>query len=226
VQYDNGAYYLFVDGQCNYWVSNPSQVWEETRVGVIDVETAARLGESLHISIWSDLKGTWSDPRGGVYDAPVLIFDDASRAVVCAKLCDAPGVPAAVKEMRDAFPGIAHELWDRGTPIVSSIRAIAVAGEPAPAVPFVEWPLARPITDFLRTGNIGFGEGTLEDNVTSVQALKDLRESFVRGDHGAFVWNILPVKSGGSYYQLFVRDALPFEDAQGIVPLTVDPNGL
>jgi hypothetical protein len=222
VMYDNGAHYIFVDGQCNYWVNHPNQVWDETRSGVLDVETAARLGESLHFGAWSDLRGTWSGD-GGVFDAPVLIFDDAMSAVICADLCDGPGVAGAVKAMRDAFPVVAQELWDRGSPAASGVRAIAVAGQPGPGIPFVDWPLARPIADFVRSGqSIGVGEGTLEADVASARSLQELRASFLRGDHGAFVWNMLPVMSDGAYYQLYLRDALPFENELGLVPLSVD----
>jgi hypothetical protein len=219
--YENGAYYLFVDGQCNYWVSNPSEVWDATRSGVLDVESAAELGKRLHFDAWPELHGTWADPTGGVFDAPVLVFDDAGSAVVCAELCNASDVPSAVKAMRDASPQVAQELWDAGTPIESPVRAIAVVGEFAAQIPYVDWPLARPISDFVRTDDhIGFGLGTLEDNVASVQALKELRASFLRGDHGVFFWNQLPIKSNGSYYSLYLRDTLPFEDAQGLVALT------
>jgi hypothetical protein len=55
-----------------------------------------------------------------------------------------------------------------------------------------------------------------------VQLLKELRASFLRGDHGAFVWGMLPVTSDGAYYQLYLRDALPFENELGLVPLSVD----
>lgn len=222
VLFDHGGSFLFVDDQCRYWANNPSQVWDETRSGRLEVEDATRLGRDLHFQAWHDLGATWTDPRGGVFDAPVLIFDDGTDAVVCVDFCDVPDVPAEVKAMRDELPIVIQELWDRGRAIVSSVRAVAVPAEPGPGVPFVEWPLARPIADFLRTDAVGFGEGTLEDDVASAQALEDLKTSFLRGDHGAFVWDALPVTSGGAYYLLYVRDALPFEDERGLVPLTVD----
>lgn len=217
VMYDNGSPFVFVDGQCNYWVSGP-QVWSETRTGVLDADTAAELGARLHFGAWPDLAGEWNG--SGVADAPTLIFDDSTRVVVCASLCGDASVPAAVKAMRDELPVVAQELWDRGTAVESAVRAIAIPYEQFQGIPFVDWPLARPISDFVRTGSIESGEGILEDDPASVQALKDLRASFVRGDHGAFYWNMLPVTSGGAFYQLYLRDTLPFEDAQGLVPLT------
>ncbi len=219
VLFDNGAYYVFVDGRCNYWAKAPNERWAETRTGVLDTEAAARIGEMLHFNAWDDLDGVWSGE--GVFDAPTLIFDDATNALVCEQLCDTPNVPNAVKAIREAFPMIAAELWDRGQPVGSALRVIAVAREPASHIPFVDWPLARPITDFERTSeNIEYGEGILEEDLASVQALRELRASFLRGDHGAFFWDGLPVTSGGAYYYLFFRDTLPFEDANGFVPLT------
>lgn len=225
VMFDNGGLYLFVDGRCNYWVSNPSERWAETRTGVLDAASALELGERLHFNAWDDLGGVWSDPTGGVFDAPVLVFDDSKNAVVCVELCGAPDVPAAVKAMRDDYAIVEQELWDRGEPVVSGVRAIAVASEPGPGIPFVDWPLSRPISDFVRTvPSIEFGEGTLEDDPVSARALKELRASFVRGDHGAFVWDMLPVSFDGAYYRLYLRDALPFEDERGLVPLSIDVN--
>jgi hypothetical protein len=122
--------------------------------------------------------------------------------------------------MRDELPVVAQELWDLGAPVQSGVRAIAIPYEPFEGIPFVDWPLARPISDFVRTGAVESGQGVLENDPASAQALKDLRASFVRGDHGAFSWDMLPIKPDGAYYQLDMRDTLPFEDAQGFVPLT------
>jgi hypothetical protein len=222
VVYDNGAYYLFVDAQCHYWVNNPSQVWDPTHTGVLDGDAAKQVGEELHFSAWSDLRGTWSDPAGGVFDASILVFDNSQQAVICAELCGASDVPLVVKAMRDASPVIVQELWNRGEPAVSAVRAVATLGESSPGIPYVDWPLARPISDFVRTGDVGFGEGTLEDDADSVRTLKELRASFVRGDHGYFGFDMLPIKANGAYYQLYLRDTLPFEDAAGLVPHTVN----
>ena len=49
------------------------------------------------------------------------------------------------------------------------------------------------------------------------EALKELRASLLRGDHG---WNTLPVTSNGSYYFVYLRDTLPFEDANVFVPFS------
>jgi len=220
VLFDNGGPYVFVDGKCNYWVSNPSQMFAETHTGTLDAETAIELGSRLHFNAWEDLSGDWSDPYGGTFDAPILIFDNSRNAVVCRDHCDASEVPSAVKAMRDAMIRIAQELWDDGAPAPSSLRVVATPAEAGPGIPFVDWPLVRPFSDFVRTGDVGFGEGTLEEDVESVRVLKELRRSFLDGEHGAFVWGMLPVKSGGAYYNLYIRDTLPFEDASGLVPLT------
>lgn len=225
VLFDNGLY-LFVDGQCHYWVSNPNDVWQETRTGVLDAETATRLGDRLRFNAWDDLNGVWSNSNGGVPDSGDFIFDDTEHAVICRDLCDSPDVPAAVKTMRDAFSVVAGELWDRGSAVVSNVRAIAVTSEPSPGRPVVEWPLTRPITDFVVAAPPGYGQGILETDVASVQALKELRASFLRGDHGAFYWNALPVMSNGSYYLVYLRDTLPFEDANGLVPFSDAVNRL
>lgn len=220
--YDNGAAYLFVDGQCHYWANDPSQPWEETRTGVLDADTAAQLGASLHFGAWDDLRGTWENPGSIVADGPTLIFDNAQHAVVCVSRCEGPTIPTAVTEMSDELVDDVQGLWDRGAAADSALRVLAVASDPGPGIPYVDWPLARPISDFTSTSPAPFGQGILEDDPASVQALKDLRRSFLRGDHGAFVWNMLPVTSGGADYQLYVRDALPFEDAHGLVPLSPD----
>ena len=150
VMYDNGALYLFVDAQCNYWVNNPSESWAETRTGLLSADSAVELGESLHFSAWRELSGVWSDPAGGVFDAPMLVFDDAKHAVICVQLCGAPEVPVTVKAMRDSYPSVMQELWDRGAPVVSGVRAIVTAGKPGPGIPFVDWSLSRPISEFMR----------------------------------------------------------------------------
>jgi hypothetical protein len=221
VQFDNGAPFVFIDGQCNYWASGPN-IWDETRTGVLDAETAAELGARLHFGAWPELAAFWTDPRPGIFDTPDLIFDDSKRAVICNRLCDHPDVPGAVKAMRDELHVVARELWDRGHDVDLGVRAIAIPYEEFQGIPFVDWPVARPISDFVRTGIVDVGEGVLENDPPSAQALKELRASFVRGDHGALGWNMLPIKSDGAYYQLYLRDVLPFEDERGLVPLTIE----
>lgn len=222
VLYDNGGIYLFVDAQCNYWVNNPEQIWDETRTGTLDKTAASRLGEAFHLNSWEELNGVWSDP-GPIHDAGVLVFDDSVHAVGCAKLCDAPDVPQAVKDMRDALPLVAKDLWQAGSPLTSTLRVIAIRRDGPPAgYQVVEWPLARPITEFVLTSDsIGFGEGILEEDLGSVSLLKELRRGHLRGDHGLFVATIYAA-SAGMHYELYFRDTLPFEDESGIVPLSVD----
>ena len=166
--------------------------------------------------------GAWGIP---VADGGLLVFDDASHAVACTAACEGSDVPTEVKEMSAAFPEVAAELWSTGVAATSAIRATAFVTEPRPDASYVEWPLARPIADFVRPDQSGgLGQSVLEDNVDAVRALKDLRASFLRGEHGYFNYVML-ITSNGENYEMYLRDTLPFEDANGIVPLSAAAAG-
>lgn len=210
--YENGGSYVFVDAHCNYWVNDSA--WDGTRTGTLDLTTAMRLGDALRLNMWPDFYGQWHG--SGYADAPSLVFDDSTRAIGCSAFCMGEHVPAVVQQMRDAFPLVVAELWAAGVSAPSAVRAVAFQRDEVPNVSYVEWPLARPISDFVRMDS-AYGEGVLEEDAAAV--LKELRASFVRGDHGPFR-NTLDVTSGGSYYEVYVRDALPFEDETGIVRLS------
>lgn len=208
----NGTF-LFVDAQCHYWASDPSSRWSETRTGTLDAATALDAGTRVHFGEWDELSGSYP---GGAADAPNIYFDNGTRQVVCDGLC--PQTPQLLAEMDMQRTNVTADLWDAGTAVDGGVRLFAErVDSPTPNQTYVDWPLARPITDFLAPQSAM--AGVLEADATSAAQLRALRASFLANEHGTFMYR-MTIKSGGDNYNVTMRDVLPFENANGVVERT------
>ncbi|HEY4055413.1 MAG TPA: hypothetical protein VGM39_02355 [Kofleriaceae bacterium] len=213
---DNGAY-IFVDSQCHYWVS-PTYYAQPTHTGTLTSEQAAQYGARLHVGAWDALSREWQGEQAS--DSGQIIFDDSVHQVVCSGVCNAefaPELPQPILDMTDGL-AIKDELWTAGVPAAGSLRALAYASGPVAGDQVeVAWPLARPISDFLRADDAhgtGRGEGVLVDDSADLAALRQLRAALPTYDP------TIRVTSGGVSYHVYVRDSLPFEGANGLVPFS------
>lgn len=218
--WENGSSFLYVDGECHFWVQ-AGDLWNETREGVLTPKEEESLIEVLHFGEWGELAGAWHN-SSAVFDADATVFYDQRNRIACSGDCDGSETPDAVHEMTKEYPATLLNLWERGTPTHGAFRATAVVIDPPDnysEVPDFAWPLSREISQFavseLEATALGYGAGVLLDEETD--RLRDLRESY-RSSPVRRAVDHLPVKDAeGVRYRLYLRDTLPFEDESGLV---------
>lgn len=229
--WENGARFLFVFGDCGYWVSgpnNPTRV-DRYRAGQLTPADVEGLTASFFFGQWSarSLTGYWL-PSPDDFDLPTTVFFDGQELVVCQGGCGALGVREEVHAMRDAEQGWIDALWSAGAPSDGALRVLAVRiaeGDPTfDAVPTALWPLGSSLAAlaFEDPEAVPMEPGQ-SARVDAEQAppLIAIWEEYLSGAHGE-LWRShgsIPFteQEGGPRYRVFLRDALPFEDAQGLV---------
>jgi len=220
-QYEVGFYYLYVRGDCHYWVVPPptggDPMWIETHTGVIDDQQEAALVELLHYGDWDDLLGVWLEP--GSSDASIMRVHDghSESGVGCVGEC--PGAPQAVQDMRNAFSEQLRSWWDSGEPSTGPMRVLAVATpEGENTTDPVPWTVDLDLEELAVTYEQSFCRGMSKrvDDPTTVAALREFRAEHADGlqDFVDFYVEVEP----GVMYELYLRDSLPFEDEFGLIP--------
>ena len=111
VQFDNGAWFLFVDGHCTYYAL-PSARWTPVVTGVLSSREAKALSSELELGLWEGRSGPY---QGEAIDGAAIIMEDGSLAVECTAGCAGGEVPESVQAMVVASRRWAMTLWEQGT---------------------------------------------------------------------------------------------------------------
>jgi len=217
VEYELGYPFLYVDGHCRYWVNNWSGM---QRGSAAPIRSAALEG-----SAWQDLD-TWMDGAGDglrdcntrteVYDqTPALIFNgDVAR--VCFPYGDAVQVEAGLHP-------IAERLYSDGEDLTGAVRLTATQALPPPGAPEAIWPLVEPITDFMLADDQVFSPGVSHKvtDPSDCSKLRALRTVYLQQvvDAGMLSDECIRIQGG---YCVFMRDSVPFENAQGLFPFKLE----
>ncbi len=224
VLFENGSYIL-VDGQCHYWVMSAALEWAELRTGTLGPDEAASLFQDLHFGCWHDLQGGY--PAGpGTFDADDILFTDGTNRVLCEGGCGGASVPTVVAEMRDANRSWNQRLWQEGTAVGGDMRGVIYETD-RPDPEHYDWS-AWPVTNMtiadiavhtpLDVANLDYGDGVLF--TADTDALRQVRQEYTSGAHGPWShYDFLPIVDGTGthYYELYVRDTSPFENARGLL---------
>ncbi len=231
VLWENGARFLFVFGDCSYWVSGPDNPTrsERYRSGQLAQEDAQALAQTFHFGRWRDmaLTGYWH-PSPEDFDLPTTVFYDGVDIVVCSGGCNALGVRAEVHAMRDAEQGWIETLWTAGSSQDGPLRVVAVRiadDDPTyDAVPAASWPLATPLATlaFPEADAIPQEAGhSLRVDAVEAGALIGIWTEYLAGAHGE-LWRShasIPLydDAQGPRYRVFIRDSIPLEDDLGLI---------
>jgi hypothetical protein len=223
-----GWAYIYVSGQCHYWVIDDF-IFRESREGDLTTEQARALAEDFSYSAWSGIEGDWGDGSGhGAW----MVVHDTKVGVACYFEC--PGAPAAVQAVanRDLFENWVDQLYAEGTPLdgpirmsfeawgwEGTIRGSDFARRAAP------WPLQEQpseLAPWIHEGTVDL-PGPVENPtgghlITEAGALLGLRAARTeKGTYDSPPWLALGPAEGG-YASIQLRDSLPFEDDEGHVP--------
>lgn len=236
-----GVSYLYVRGDCRYWVV-PFQAWHRVpaRTGVLDADQEQALSVELGYDRWPDVQGTylsWSSRAG------FLTFSDMAATVRCAERCGyAPLGTEEIRGWSSRTLELWSELYEQGEPVPASdpLRVDGhyeplLRGDPMPMC-FVDWPFSFEPTE------AGVTPPPYPENdswlgrsraVTDPVIAEDIR---IYWDEYAAAYEPEEVCSlewlGGSLYflapddpqssiRMWIRDAVPFEDDDGHVPVPV-----
>ena len=224
VLHENGSYFLFVSGDCNYWVRQTQDRWADVRSGRLDEEQALDLSEALHYGRWAEFGGLWEDLTSVIADGPAWIFHDATSAVFCLNSCEGTDLPPEFAEMKKQAVSWTDRLWQEGTSVGGPLRLTAVRLEEG-ATPLAP-PSAWPVPSVSLAGiSISEGESALQgygEAVLITEGVDELRE--IRRMHrdvkppATFWYNYIPFDEAGAFYRACYRDTVPFENEYGLVP--------
>lgn len=228
-----GISYLYVRGDCRYWV-NPGvyHEWQETRAGTLTQAEARELSEAFDYAAWKDLAGYHLGNAAGP-PAGLLQAFDGENVIDCDNSCisyDAP-LGDSLDRFSEGFKLWSMRLWMSAAPSESRMRVSAqrfALSQPLNAMDLevvLPWPFVWPIDDLLATPASGGLVVTDESRVRDLRMLRAKYVSkaplpdgkpnpFLRVDSfGFYVGNDLQVQ-----YEVWFRDALPFENDGGTVP--------
>jgi hypothetical protein len=239
VRWEPGISFLYVDGRCRFWVrpddgydetadTGISRDWYvETREGVLTAEEADALGRDLGYGDWGGLDREVFDGARVTEPPHTEMWADGQYFRCVGPLGDCGSeVPTTLVQRAEAW---ADRLYDRAAPMTGPIRGRAfVWDDAAPGIP-------RPIPvgavvarvgwhSMLLDSAVSLGDGELLDyggaplitDPDEVALWRGLWRDFIHNEHaywsGPFV-----VDAAGTIYQFSIRDALPFEDEDGLV---------
>jgi hypothetical protein len=206
ILYDNGASFLFVDGTCDYAVKTGAR-WEDIAVGTADDATLIdrlRLDQLVSASYTGDLA-----------DGPTFHLAFEGAVIDCAGGCSGGDVPDEIAQL-DARAADLLQASYAGGSLEAHPQRVEVVAEGVPPTPSFLWPASLdPATIALAPADAIAGTATLVTGADAA-ALRDLRHQ-VRDTSPTPGAAFVTVDTGPPQYAVFLRDALPWEDASGLV---------
>jgi hypothetical protein len=229
--YENGAAFLFLRGDCRYWVLAElvlagTFAFGETREGVLEPGAEAQLHDDLRYDDWPDQVGIYGTPPGEG-GGPSMLSDLTHEIGCYYDGCQSNPNPsaAAVGALFSAAWDWASRLHQQGSPLTGPVRALAVEGafsHPGYAGQILPWTVGVSLSSLVldpRVTGVGPGRGRLVAQ-PDAEVLREWRNNQLAGSyHPASDGPFIAVSdNGGPFFALYVRDALPFEGENGLVP--------
>ena len=221
VRIENGFPSFAVDGRCNYFMSG----------GWLEDKQARDYG-------WR--RGTVSDELRGVlearagaddlvsaYDCSGPLAADASPAIVAnsRSLVACPDGVGAMRAVMTAIRQRARDLWATGRSLEGDLRVTITQEhglEPPQRYP---WPRTLALVDYLEPDLNAFVAEPVGRSkrvaASDAAPLRAIREQYLLDTRPGilYVGAGIPITDGETSATMFLRDALPYEDDRGILPL-------
>ena len=228
VMSENGFQFLLVEGSCRAWfLQKPAQDVHTVQLSAAAAET---LAADMHLVDWAGLQGEYVR---NLCDGPSSLLRFGDTRISINSACGGSDPAAAVTGLEDAVRRSLSAAYATAEPVDGAVRFVLVAEQPdviwptlvaAAAAP---WPLAVAP----ETLALSFDEALRYQRGSShalaqpdAGLLRELRRTFFAGGGGQQSGGFVPVLgTGGARYQLFVRDAIPLEDAAGLLHVDDPP---
>jgi len=219
VRTELGYPFLLLDGICTYWTGGG---WSEdmlgrdrpVRTGVlteVEVETLERALPIADVAALDDCQ-----PEPGSFDVPVRGIRVGGGVAWCES--KGPVFDAAWKIVR----ALAAQLWTEGTPVTGplhvAVRGASTTSNPAP----YPWPLVEPLRSFAPPdGRYDPGTSYTVSDPAATAKLRALRDQYLAdraASSGLYSnWDGLKAADTADAGFVFMRDAIPYEDARGLL---------
>jgi hypothetical protein len=214
-QIELGFSYLYVRGDCQYWVLRSGL---ESHHGELDAEQEAALAQLVHYGDWDGLTERWPDP--GWWDVPLMVIDDGHGEFSIGCLGECPVAPEPVREMQAAYRDELQSMWDAGERSTGPMRLLAARvpeGDEPDSMFVVPWTvdldLASVAVDHIEMEEPGMS--ALIDDPATLASLREFGDQHADAleQFSDFYVEVEP----GVIYELYVRDAVPFEGEDGLI---------
>lgn len=218
VLYENGRRFLFVGEDCRFWAFDASVAaslgWAEVRAGVLTEAELAEMNDDFLTAPWPG--GDLPLDEAMVDQSLVAVWRRSGPQSGCSGSCShASGELLALHTAAERWLARLHA---RGVAADGPMRVAAFEDSGAaldrPAVYDGEIDLASLPSTYERFG------GNLEvSSPEETSRLRALRADFLEGRIGFVGIGHVPLEQDGALYRVWFRDALPHEDARGLVRL-------
>lgn len=215
----NGFDFLVVDGHCRYWVQERAH--GDVREGQLSNEESIQIFGSLRLDEWSSLAKTY---QSSLCDGPFHSYRFGSERIVITPACHATRTDMPVEFIRPAIRELITKLHFSGKPVQGAVRFTLVLNDeaeyPRTSEAFrgaVRWPLeSDPRALTVREAANFYGPFQLAQPPSSA-CLRKVATMFRVGTVGDKYAGFAPVFApNGELLRLYVRDAIPIEDQNGI----------
>lgn len=229
IEREIGFYYLYVLGTCQYFAlpADSGQLWPDAHTGTLDEAAEEALSLALDYGNLADVAGSWGTE--GVSDGSTLVVSDGTVSMACYAGCE--DGPAGARALW-AELGRIDALWAEGEPLDGPVR-VSVIGWADSTIDELgaPWPLPIDPWSIAIDGNVDpapqAGTSVLIDDDAQAATLRELRRQHRDGELPDDVINALEAyghltfldEGSDDLFQLWMRDALPIEEANGLIPL-------
>jgi hypothetical protein len=214
---ENGWQFLLVDGSCHAWTLAAHT--EPLRQVTLSREREEALSRALRLSEWNTFTGLH---QGSCPDAPGVSyrFDQVRLSGGTCGL--RAGDPLA--EVNAAFFAQLKQLYAEATPSSGNVRYLLIRGEenaPGDNRAPILWPLAvnPELVSITRDEAFQFMPGRSQlatgDDASKLRAIRSTHPSTASSPVPA---STPIISADGVRFMLYVRDAVPFEAENGIIP--------
>jgi hypothetical protein len=229
----NGASYLRIDGDCNYWALRGRDRAPIRRGTLTDVQEQSLIAD-LRFYNWPGWYGSVIGTT--TFDAAAQVFVTPQGEFTCFDLCGTPeseSDAALAAERRPVFleaERVLDDLYQRGTPLDGPVRILGKTST-----------LAREYWDLRAlsawTGSIALANLVFDDPLSippggvlvegdDARYLRRLRqEADERYNAGLGTYSgLVGIDDGARIIELLIADVLPGEDETGVIPRSVGPS--
>lgn len=213
---EHGSRFLLVDSRCTAWVLE----WagDPLRTTVLSPSQEQRLIVDLRLGDWSDIP---PQTHGGCFDGPAVTFRFGGQRV-SGPTCGPPSSHPLIS-LYAAYSSIASEIYAEATAVTGSVRYLVVEDDLGTIDPraAVAWPLESSLAELAAPRVAAYRPAdSLVASGIDADRLRAIRTTSKTGQlpNGAILNSTRVAGADGTTYRLFVRDSLPFEDAEGQLP--------
>ncbi|MCY0988057.1 hypothetical protein OV203_13045 [Nannocystis sp. ILAH1] len=237
-----GWSYLYVRGDCRYWVMGDDQsnlqYWRVTHTGTLSAEQEEELSRAVNYDRWAELAGHYFVPESENSPGYEIQYSDGVSTIRCAEMCPpAADAPDVLKDMTKPAREWIPRLWkegesmEPGAPLRVDVLRLPSSQPLDEDECALAWTFALDPKSISRGNDDPPGSVAIADGDTTSK-LRSLREQYLAGDVSPGMCN--PVLLDGPFrfyepadvltgFSLWMRDAIPFETADGRVEIPSVP---